>query len=96
MSKSTNPAEQFQKEIAAIVTDAAKNDVHPAIVYTVLAGIAQDVLYSIKRGAQIAEQVAAAKTAETILMKPKTNEPNNVTKLHLPGPVDGPGNNRTK
>ena len=86
MSKSTNPAEQFQKEIAAIVTDAAKNDVHPAIVYTVLAGIAQDVLYSIKRGAQIAEQVAAAKTAENVLKsKPKTEEPKNVIPLQQPG-----------
>jgi hypothetical protein len=73
-----NPAEQFQKAIADAVMAAANNGVHPAIVHTVLVGISQDVLYSIKRGAQMAAQAADGKTAETILKaRPPGEEPAN-------------------
>lgn len=95
--KNANANVKFQSDLAGVVNEAARSDVHPAVVYTVLCGIAQDVLYSIKQSARMADQAAKEKdvaaAAETVLKtKPKTEEPNNAAQLHQPGPVDGPGN----
>lgn len=70
MSK-PNSTEQFERDIAGTVTEAAKNGVHPAIVHTLLIGLAQDVMFSMKRSAQMAHAAAQAAennaTAESIL-----------------------------
>jgi hypothetical protein len=76
-----NPTEQFERDIANIVNAAAKNGVHPAIVHTLLCGLAQDVMFSIKRSAQMAAAAAQAakdkETAESILKpKPKATTTN--------------------
>ena len=86
-----DPTAQFQKDLAEVVNDAAQAGVHPAIVHTVLVGIAQDVLFSIKRSAQLAQQAADAKTAETVLQqKPKTKAPTDDQQLRPTHPPDRP------
>ena len=78
MSKA-NPTEQFERDIAKTVNDAAQNGVHPAIVHTLLCGLAQDVMFSIKRSAQMAhaaEQAAKDKeTADSVLKSRTPAEP---------------------
>ena len=49
-----NPQEQFQNRIVDAVKKASANNVHPAIVYMVLGGIQQDVLYSVRQANRLA------------------------------------------
>jgi hypothetical protein len=72
-----NPTEQFQTAVIDAVNDAAKNNVHPAIVYTILGGLQSDVLLAIKQSNRMAQTAA---TAESIL-KSKNSPPANVIQL---------------
>jgi hypothetical protein len=75
-----NSQEKFQTAITNAVNQAAHDGVHPAIIYMVLGGIQQDVLYSVRQANRVANETAAA---ENILQsqnsKPVT--PANVIKL---------------
>lgn len=64
-----NPQEQFQNRITDAVQKAAANAVHPAIIYMVLGGIQQDVLYSVRQANRAAAAPAAPDT------KPQTPDP---------------------
>jgi hypothetical protein len=82
-----NATEKFQKTVIDAVTEASRNGVHPAIVYTVLGGLQTDVLTAIKESNRLARKAAVAQTAKTIL-KPANSNPANVIPLSQPDATD--------
>ena len=58
-----NPTETFQNAIIDAVKTAAQENVHPAIVYTVLHGVAGDVIFSIKQANRQAAGTASGPAA---------------------------------
>lgn len=91
-----NPTEKFQYHITEAVKKAAENGVHPAIVYMVLGGIQQDVLFSVKQSNRMAKEAVTAATAETILKSQNSKpaspahpaSPTNVIQLPKPDSTD--------
>ena len=59
-----NAAETFQLAVAEAVNQAAKDNVHPATVYTVLGMSMEDVSQAIRRSAQLAQMNAAARAKD--------------------------------
>ncbi len=81
-----NPQEKFQTRITETVKDAAKDGVHPAIVYMVLGGIQSDVLNSVRAANRIADEVQATEKIIQSGIKHETTPP-------VSNPDQRPGDN---
>ncbi len=49
MDTTLDPTKTFQNAVIKAVTEASQTGVHPAIVYTILGGLQNDVLMAIKQ-----------------------------------------------
>jgi hypothetical protein len=74
-----NYTDEFQSAIIDAVNHAAKHNVHPAIVYTVLGGVQSDVLLAIKQSNRLAQAAAPTPPSQPSTLNPQP--PNNVIPL---------------
>ena len=81
-----NYTDEFQSAVIDAVNKAAKHNVHPAIVYTILGGLQSDVLLAIKQSNHLAQAAAGPPRGEALRGTPASpaspsTPPNNVIQL---------------